>query len=315
MDKKASLGSYIKIARPDHWIKNLFFVPGIVLAIILVDRPISFVDCFVKILIGFFATCFVASANYVINEWLDAEFDKFHPVKKNRPVVSENLKFSYVMLEYIICIVIGIGLSCFENKPFLYTEIVLLVMGVLYNVKPFRTKDIVYLDVLSESVNNMLRLLLGWFIVCNDIWPPSSIMVGYWMAGAFLMAVKRYAEYRMINDPERAGLYRKSFAKYSEASLLSSSFFYGLSATFLIGIFLLKYRIEYLLAMPAVFGLFCYYLYIAHKPDSAAQKPEKLFKEKKLMILVAVLIVLFAVLTIVDIPILAAWSTAFFLPT
>ena len=35
------------------------------------------------------------------------------------------------------------------------------------------------------------------------------------MAGAFLMAVKRYAEYRMIGDPDRAGLYRKSFSKYT----------------------------------------------------------------------------------------------------
>ncbi len=41
-------------------------------------------------------------------------------------------------------------------------------MGVLYNVKPFRTKDIAYLDVLSESINNAIRLLLGWFFVTAD---------------------------------------------------------------------------------------------------------------------------------------------------
>ena len=311
----ASLMSYIKIARPDHWIKNFFIVPGVVLAVILIDKPLDIKSFILKLIIGFFATCFIASANYVINEWLDAEFDKFHPVKKNRPVVTDNLKLSFVMIEYAVCILVGVILSYFENAPFIWTEIVLLIMGVLYNVKPVRTKDIVYLDVISESVNNMLRLLLGWFIVCEDVWPPSSIMLGYWMAGAFLMAVKRYAEYRMINDPSVAGLYRKSFAKYTEASLLASSFFYGLCATFLIGIFLLKYRIEYLIAMPFMFLLFCYYLYIAHKPDSAAQKPEKLFKEKNLMLLVAVLIVLFAVLTFVDIPVMKVWETNFFLPT
>lgn len=312
---KASINSYIKIARPDHWIKNFFIVPGIVLAVILIDKPANIGSFILKLIIGFFATCFIASANYVINEWLDAEFDQFHPVKKNRPVVTQNLQFKWVMVEYVICIVIGIGLSLLENAPFVWTEVVLLVMGVLYNVKPIRTKDIVYFDVISESVNNMLRLLLGWFIVCEDVWPPSSIMLGYWMAGAFLMAVKRYAEYRMINDPSVAGLYRKSFAKYTEATLLASSFFYGLCATFLIGIFLLKYRIEYLIAMPVMFLLFCYYLYIAHKPDSAAQKPEKLFKEKNLMLLVAVLIVLFGILTFVNIPIMQVWETNFFLPT
>jgi 4-hydroxybenzoate polyprenyltransferase len=188
-------------------------------------------------------------------------------------------------------------------------------MGILYNVKPIRTKDIVFLDVLSESVNNMIRLLLGWFIVCENVYPPSSILVGYWMAGAFLMAVKRYAEYRMINNPELAGLYRKSFAKYTEETLLCSAFFYALCATFLIGIFLLKYRIEYIVAIPVLFFLFCYYLYIAHKPDSAAQKPEKLFREKKLMMLVAILIIMFAVLTFVDIPVVRIWENAFFIPT
>ena len=129
------------------------------------------------------------------------------------------------------------------------------------------------------------------------------------------MAVKRYAEYRMIGDPKLAGAYRKSFAKYTEASLLCSSFYYGLCATFLIGIFLLKYRIEYIVAIPVLFFLFCYYLYIAYKPDSAAQKPEKLFREKKLMILVGVLVLMFAVLTFVDIPVMKAWENAFFIQT
>lgn len=311
----AKISSYIKIARPDHWLKNFFIVPGLVFAIVLIGKPDSMGSFIIKLLAGFFATCFIASANYVINEWLDAEFDKYHPTKKFRPVVNENMKFSLVMLEYLVCIVVGIALSLPINIPFLITEVWLLVMGVLYNVKPIRTKDIVYLDVLSESVNNAIRLLLGWFIVCEDKYPPLSIIVGYWMAGAFLMAVKRYAEYRMINDPKVAGMYRKSFAKYSEETLLCSSFFYALCSTFLIGIFLLKYRIDYILAIPVLFFLFCYYLYIAHKPDSAAQKPEKLFREKKLMVIVVVFIVLFAVLTVVDIPLVRIWENVFFIPT
>lgn len=311
----APIGAYIKIARPDHWVKNAFIMPGLVLALILIAMPDDWASFVVKLVAGFFATCFIASANYVINEWLDAEFDKYHPTKKNRPVVSQNMKFSLVMAEYAICILLGIGLSLLVNLPFLVTEVWLLVMGILYNVKPIRTKDIVYLDVLSESINNMIRLLLGWFIVCENVYPPASILVGYWMAGAFLMAVKRYAEYRMIGDPKLAGSYRKSFAKYTEATLLCSSFFYALCATFLIGIFLLKYRIEYIVAIPVLFFLFCYYLYIAHKPDSAAQKPEKLFKERTLMLLMGVLIVLFAVLTVVDIPVMKIWETAFFIPT
>ncbi len=298
--------NYIKIARPDHWVKNAFILPGVAIAILLTDFTFSS-GVIVKLLLGFFATCFIASANYVINEWLDAEFDKFHPTKKYRPVVSENMKLSYVLTEYALLIVLGLVLAFCVSRIFAYMEIWLLIMGVLYNVKPIRTKDIPYLDVLSESINNMIRLLLGWFIITSDYQPPISILIGYWFAGAFLMATKRFAEYRMIGDPSVAGLYRKSFAHYTETSLLVSSFFYAMCATFFIGVFMIKYRMEYIIAMPFVFGLFCFYLYIAFKPDSAVQKPEKLYKEKSLLVYIAFLVVILVLLTFVDLPMPSYW--------
>lgn len=298
---------YIKIARPDHWVKNAFIFPGIVIAFLLTECELNITQLIIKFIAGFFATCFIASANYVINEWLDAEFDKFHPTKKFRPVVSENMKFSLVMVEYFVCIILGVLLSLVVNVQFLIVELVLLFMGVLYNVKPIRTKDIVYLDVLSESINNMLRLLLGWFIITDKFIPPSSILIGYWFAGAFLMATKRFAEYRMIGDPNQAGLYRKSFKYYTEVKLLVSSFFYAMCATFFIGIFMIKYRMQYIIGMPFIFGLFCFYLSIAYKPDSAAQKPEKLYKEKSLLIYLLILIVVLLALTFIDIPMPDYW--------
>ncbi len=298
--------NYIKIARPDHWVKNAFILPGLAIAVLLTDFTFTG-DVVIRFIVGFFSTCFIASANYVINEWLDAEFDKYHPTKKYRPVVSENMKLSLVLTEYAILIVLGLALALYVGKPFTYMELWLLIMGVLYNVKPIRTKDIPYLDVLSESINNMIRLLLGWFIITQDFQPPISILIGYWFAGAFLMATKRFAEYRMIGDPSVAGLYRKSFAHYTETSLLVSSFFYAMCATFFIGVFMIKYRMEYIIAMPFVFGLFCFYLYIAFKPDSAVQKPEKLYKEKKLLAYIAVLVLILLILTVVDISMPSYW--------
>lgn len=256
----------------------------------------------IRFIWGFMATCFIASANYVINEWLDAKFDKYHPTKKNRPVVVSNIKFHWVMVEYALLIVLGVVCSIQVNRYFLYMELWLLLMGVLYNVRPIRTKDIPYIDVLSESLNNLIRLLIGWFIITEAYQPPSSVLVGYWMSGAFLMATKRYAEYRMIGDPEIAGKYRKSFQYYTEHSLLVSAFFYAMSATFFLGIFMLKYKIELLIAMPFVFGLFCFYLYLSFKEDSAVQKPEKLYKEKGLLVYIIILIVLIAVLMYSRIP-------------
>lgn len=101
------------------------------------------------------------------NGWTP-RFDKYHPTKKKRPVVQNTMSGKIVAAEYAVLAAVGLGASLLVNIPFFVCELWLLVMGVLYNVKPFRTKDIAYLDVLSESINNAIRLLLGWFFETAD---------------------------------------------------------------------------------------------------------------------------------------------------
>jgi 4-hydroxybenzoate polyprenyltransferase len=291
---------YIDISRPDHWFKNIFVLPGTVLAAILTQA--SFDQIAWPLIIGLISSCFIASANYVINEWLDAEFDRFHPVKKNRPSVTGNLKVQFVYFEYILFAVAGLSLALSISTYFLITQITFLLMGVLYNVKPFRTKDKVLFDVLSESINNPIRLTLGWFIVTSRSLPPSSLLIGYWMGGAFLMAVKRYAEFRFIGDTKIAGLYRRSFQFYSEKSLLISTFFYASCSSFFLGVFLVKYRVELLLTLPFFALFFTWYLYIGMKPNSPVQNPERLYREKSLMIFMVFLIIIVSVVLFIDMP-------------
>ena len=296
----SNLIGYIKIARIDHWFKNIFMLPGTALAIIFTNVHLT--EVLLPTLIGILSVCFTASANYVINEWLDAEFDQHHPVKKNRPSVNGGLQAKYVYLEYVILIILSVSLGSLLTTEFMIFLIALLVMGFLYNVKPFRTKDRVYTDVLSESINNPLRLLLGWSAIVAGALPPSSALLAYWMGGAFLMAIKRYAEFRFIDDPERAGLYRKSFKTYTEETLLLSSFFYALSSAFFLGIFLIKYKVEFLLSFPLFALLFVWYLAIGRKPHSPTQNPEKLYTEKKFMLFIVFLTVTVATIFFVDIP-------------
>ena len=292
--------NYIYLARIDHWFKNIFMLPGIALALILSEIPPS--EAVVPSLIGLLSTCFIASANYVINEWLDKEFDKYHPIKKSRPSAVGNIQAKYVYLEYGLLIALGLGLASLLTTEFFILSVVLLLMGILYNVKPVRTKDKAYIDVLSESVNNPLRLLLGWSALISGSFPPSSVLLAYWMGGAFLMAMKRYAEFRFIDDHEQAGLYRRSFNFYTEQSLLLSSFFYAISSAFFLGIFLIKYRVEFLLSFPLFAMLFVWYAEIAMKPHSASQTPEKLYREPKFVAYVLFISIVIAGLFFIDIP-------------
>jgi hypothetical protein len=106
----------------------------------------------------------------------------------------------------------------------------------------------------------------------------------------------------MINNKKKASLYRKSFKYYNEKTLLTSSFFYAMCSVFFIGIFLIKYRIELILSIPFIIGLFCYYFYISFANDSVVQKPEKLYKEKGLMLYCIFLIILITILMNFRIP-------------
>ena len=295
-----ALKSYVLMARPDHWFKNVLIIPGFIIAVLFTQTAPG--RHLIPLLLGIVSACLISSANYLINEWIDAEFDKHHPVKKHRPAVAEGVSAAGVYFAYALCATIGLLLGWLVNTPFFLLSLFLLVMGFLYNVRPFRTKDRVYLDVLSESVNSPIRLAMGWYVVTTALLPPASFVIAYWMGGSFLMTIKRYAEYRFISDPDRAGLYRRSFRYYTEETLLIASFFYALCATLFLGVFLIKHRIELLVSFPFLAALFGWYLHIGMKADSAAQAPEKLYHEKKFMAYVVFVAILMCALLFLDLP-------------
>lgn len=296
----------IRIARPDHWVKHVFILPGVALAMVMLRVPLA--DVWLRLAVGLASACLIASANYTINEWLDAEFDRHHPVKKRRPAASGRLWAGLVYGQFAALAVSGLALAAWVSRPFLGVSALFLASGIAYNVRPLRTKDKPYLDVLSEAINNPIRLMLGWTIVTTEYLPPSSLMLSYWMGGAFLMAVKRLAEFRHAvgtQGREALSLYRASFRGYSEERLILFCFFCAILSAFFLAVFLIKYRIEYVISFPLFAVLFAWYLKIGLETGSAAQTPEDLHRERGLMVFVAVLVAVIAVLTVVDMPSLA----------
>jgi 4-hydroxybenzoate polyprenyltransferase len=220
------LGPYVSIARFDHWFKNVFVLPGVIVAL-YVDNSLFSAALVWRLILALLAAGFVASSNYVLNEILDATKDALHPVKKNRPIPSGQVDIRLAYAEWVLLGVIGLAIASLLGLEFFLAALALWVMGCVYNVPPIRSKDQPYLDVLSESVNNPLRLLLGWYCTGIESLPPASLIAAYWMVGAFFMAVKRFAEYRRIDDRAVAIRYRRSFAHYNEQRLLVSIIYYG----------------------------------------------------------------------------------------
>jgi decaprenyl-phosphate phosphoribosyltransferase len=169
-------------------------------------------------------------------------------------------------------------------------------------VPPIRTKEWPYLDVLSESINNPIRLLLGWFALVTTTFPPGSLAISYWMIGAFFMAMKRYAEYRHIGNPDVAAAYRRSFKYYTEDRLLISLFFYATACALFAGVFIVRYHLELILFAPLAAGLFAYYMKIGLQPDSPVQNPEKLYRQRGFFAYLIVCTVAFVTLMFTSIP-------------
>jgi 4-hydroxybenzoate polyprenyltransferase len=291
---------YIQIARPDHWFKNVFMLAGVVLAVFYFFDLAAF--SWLLLGIGLVSTCLVASSNYVINEILDAPTDRDHPVKCLRPIPAGMVSLPWAYAEWLMLAVVGLGMAALVNGAFFATAAALWVMGLIYNIPPVRSKELPYVDVISESVNNPLRLMLGWFVVNPVAIPPLSLMISYWMVGAFFMASKRFAEYRSINNPVAAATYRKSFSHYTDDRLMVSMFFYGCAAALLLGVFIVRYKLELLLSVPVIAGFFAMYLHVTLKPNSPVQNPERLYRERGLMIYLSVCVVVFLGLMFVDIP-------------
>jgi 4-hydroxybenzoate polyprenyltransferase len=310
----ARFTDYVAIARPDHWIKHVLIIPGVVFAMIMSGAgPVDYTALAERLLICLVVAMALSSANYTINEWLDAPFDATHPTKRARPAVQTAMSPTIVFAQYILLTTIGMLAAHTLGLSFSTVAAVFAIFGVIYNVRPIRAKDRAFLDVIVESLNNPLRFLFGWFAVTPFVAPPVSILIAYWCGGAFLMAAKRVSEHRAIVEAggtAQLAAYRPSFAVYTQSSLVTSCLVYAQGFAFMMAIFLLKYRIEYLVVVPLLIALFAAYMRLALTPDSAAARPEELMRQPAMLLGAALTMALFGVLTFVDLPWLATLTSS-----
>lgn len=308
---RPTLRGHLAVLRIDHWIKNVFVLPGIVIAL-AVERPPWDAAIALRIVAGLLSVGLVASSNYVLNEILDAPYDRLHPVKRSRPVPTGEVNIPLAYVQWVVVALAGLAVGAWISREFAATVLALWIMGCLYNIPPVRTKDRPFVDVLTEAINNPIRLLAGWFIVGPREIPSSSLVIAYWMIGCYLMALKRLAEYHTLGSGEAARLYRRSFGYYNDTRLLVSVMFYASAAMLFFGAFMIRYRMELIISFPLVALFMALYLRLALKPESPVQTPELLYRSKSIMITAMLCAVAITALLFVDVPILYTWFTPTF---
>ena len=279
----------LNVFRPLRWYRNSFMLLGALLAIKIAEIGIS--DSFVGILCAFISICLVASGNYGINEVLDAKHDAQHPLKRLRAIPSGKISSAPVVIISIILYIAGISIVLpLRNIMLVISISLLLLSGILYNVKPFRLKDKPYMDFIAESLNNPIRLMVGWYSVApSDKLVPSSFILGFWFLGMFLMASKRFGEYRFFKNKNKLVEYRKSFKHYTEERIIISMIASLSSFMFMLGALCIKYSVDLVLFLPFVIAFIVWFFRLAYEKNTIVKDPERVF-EKKLFVLYSVVV-------------------------
>ena len=268
----------IKISRLDHWPKQVFMVPGFLYFFYTTNVDVNILELSSLVFFSFLTTSLIASANYVINEYLDINYDKYHPLKKKRILVSKKIKLNEIIIYYIFLISISFLISeFFFNEYFKTTLFLFMIMGIIYNVKPFRSKDLRLIDILSEAVNNPIRFVLAYTALNGDLNINIYILLTYWMGGAFLMTCKRHAEKKFLKNKIDIIKYRPSIARYSRNELLFLIILFAILSELFLFIFLSQIKIINPYLSLYFIILFIFYFFFSTSKKGLAQTPEKMF--------------------------------------
>lgn len=195
---------YLRLVRVHQWIKNVFVFVPILFSLHLFEK-----DYFLTILFAFFVFCLASSVIYVINDIIDVDADKSHPVKKNRPLPSGSISIRAAWTISISLLIVTAFLLSRFNLEFVLTVIGFITLNTFYT---FWFKHIVILDVFSIAAGFTLRVLGGAFAVSVPI--SNWLILTTMFISLFLGVMKRHSELSLAPEGENSQS-RKVLAKYS----------------------------------------------------------------------------------------------------
>jgi 4-hydroxybenzoate polyprenyltransferase len=296
-NRKSKFNLYVDSLRLERWPRSLAIIPGFIAVFVLNPQwvnPIGDFNLVIKLVLAFILTLFISAANYIVNEITDAPHDAFHPSKKHRPLVNNQISSKVLMVLWLLLVIISIGCAyiVYKNIAFLLSLLALLVAGILYNVPPIRMKDIPFLDSTLESANNPIRFLIGWHIV-TTIFPPVSLLLAWWAFGNFLMVGKRVAEKKFLTEEESSG-YRLSLKKYKLKHLVlfmhSNAFIFIAAFCW----FALESKLNsFLFAIPFILVYLIMFMKKSLQDIEGSEEPEKLLKNPYFAFYTLFLVVIF----------------------
>nr|WP_283945733.1 decaprenyl-phosphate phosphoribosyltransferase [Paenibacillus amylolyticus] len=282
----STVSGLFRLLRPKQWTKNL-----LLFAALLFSFEEIRTETILATLLGFILFSLVAGCVYILNDFVDRDRDRQHPVKKYRPMASGQVNPSHALLFGIILLILSVGTAFMMNPLFGVLCIVYFLLNVSYS---FVLKHLVILDMMTIAAGFVLRAIAGgvlihvpftpWFLICTML------------LSLFLAIGKRRNELTLLEG--NTGSHRKVLDNYS-ITLLDQFNTIVTTATIIsysLFTFTSDRTIHLMWTIPLViYGMFRY-LYLIHMKNQGGSPDRVLFEDKP--ILITVMLYVISVVTI-----------------
>jgi 4-hydroxybenzoate polyprenyltransferase len=268
--------------RPHQWLKNL-----VVLAALVFSKHLFEAAAFAQAALAFAVFCALAGGVYVVNDLVDLERDRLHPLKRLRPIASGALPAGVARVVAAALLLAALAASALLGAGFLACAAAYTLLSVAYSLA---LKHVVILDVLAVALGFVLRAVAGavaigvhfspWLLVCTIL------------LALFLALSKRRHELVLLADGATG--HRRILQEYSPylldqmigvvtASTLMAYILYATSAETAerFGTSLLGLTIPF-----PLYGIFRY-LYLVHLKEGGGSPSELLLTDRPLLLCVA----------------------------
>ena len=166
---KHIVGEYLKLMRPKQWLKNGFIFAAVIFSMNL-DNNLMLL----RSAMAFSIFCLLSSSVYILNDLIDMEKDRQHPVKKMRPLASERIRPLSAMLLLFVILLTALYWASLMGSWFLLVSAGYVILVGIYSIL---LKNIVIVDVIFLAFGFVLRAVAGavvitvrispWLLVCT----------------------------------------------------------------------------------------------------------------------------------------------------
>lgn len=271
----------IRSLRPHQWTKNL-----VVFAAIALSKHLFEPDPLLRAILAFAVFCALSGTVYLVNDVMDVERDRLHPLKRLRPIASGALSLRAAWAAAAVLGTVSLAVSLFLGPRFLACAAAYLTLNLAYS---FWLKHVVLVDVLSLSLGFVVRAVAGGVAIGVHI--SEWLLICTILLALFLALAKRRHELTSLAVAARD--HRQILAEYSPYLLDQMISVVTASSLTAYAIFMTaaetreKFQTDRLpWTIPFVlYGIFRY-LYLVHQKEQGGSPTEVLLTDRPLLIAV-----------------------------